>query len=445
MTVREFNFDGLIGSTHNYAGLSYGNVASATHQHRPSHPREAALQGLQKMQTLAALGCGQAILPPLRRPRPGFLRQLGFVGGTDAQLIQSAHRVAPELVAACYSAASMWTANAATVSPSVDCADHRLHLSPANLASTLHRSLEADETTRILRAIFANENEFTVHDPLPSAVALSDEGAANHTRLCDKHGNAGIEIFVYGSDPLNPLAPKPEKFPARQTRLAAESSARRHQLDPAVTLHWQQNPVAIDAGVFHNDVISVGNQNVLLCHECAFVDQTRRLTELRSLFGSKFDAQLYVIEFSNAELPLADAVRSYLFNSQLVTRPDGNMTLICPIECSEIESARRCTERILQEPNPVDDVRFLNLRQSMNNGGGPACLRLRVVLTESQVGQIHPGVVLTDRLASELEVWIQRHYRETLSPVDLVDPNLLVESWDAIDDLSRILGLRLVE
>jgi succinylarginine dihydrolase len=438
--AREYNFDGLIGPTHNYAGLSFGNIASATHQHQPSQPRAAAIQGLQKMRMLAETGIGQCVLPPLRRPRIELLRQLGFGGKQDSDVIAAAYRADPVLVAVCYSAANMWTANAATVSPSPDCDDGRLHLTPANLSSTMHRSLEGPSTTRVLRAIFSG-NEFVVHDPLPSAVGLSDEGAANHTRLCDDFGAAGLEFFVFGCDATDPANIAPTKFPARQTRLASEAVARLHQLRSDNVLLWQQNPLAIDAGVFHNDVISVGNQNLLLCHELAFVDQTKCLDDAKKMYADRFGSPLHVIEFSSKELHPDDGVRSYLFNSQLVTRPDGKMTMVCPIECEEIEAAHRCTQRILAETNPVDEVKFMNLRQSMNNGGGPACLRLRVVLTESQQAKIHQGVVLTERLAQELESWIEAHYRETIVPDDLRDPKLLDESFAALEALAPILQL----
>ena len=286
--IREFNFDGLIGPTHNYAGLSYGNMASAKHKRKASSPQQAALQGLAKMKAMADLGIGQAILPPLRRPRFEFLRELGFVG-TNEQLLEQSHAVDPALLATCYSASNMWTANAATVSPSNDCEDGRLHLTTANLSSTLHRSIEHPSTSRLLNFIFSAEQHFAVHPALPSQAGLRDEGAANHTRLCPpnfQNSTAGLELFVYGADPLNQESAAPEKFPARQTKLASESIARLHQLDPANTFFLQQSPQAIDAGVFHNDVISVGNQNVLLCHEFSFVDQDDQLQRVRDRFQS---------------------------------------------------------------------------------------------------------------------------------------------------------------
>jgi len=438
--MREYNFDGLVGLTHNYAGLSFGNLASASHQQQISHPRLAALQGLEKMKTVASLGIGQAILPPLLRPDLDMLRNLGFTGKTDGELISQTFRVSPQLVANCYSAANMWTANAATVSPSIDCEDGKLNLTPANLASTLHRSLEAEQTPHNLHRIFADTDHFVVHPPLASIVALTDEGAANHTRLCPQHDQPGIEIFVYGIDWLRPETPRPQKFPARQTRLACEAIGRRHQLSPDRTLYWQQSPIAIDSGVFHNDVISVGNQNVLLVHELAFVDQPQRLQELTDLYHKLYDSELFIIEFSQQELPLLDAVKSYLFNSQLVTRPEGGMSLICPAECQQVPTAKRAIDRLLSDYNPVDEVRFLDLRQSMNNGGGPACLRLRVPLTEPQSQKIDQGVILTDSLAEQLTGWIHQHYRESLHPRDLADPQLISESKAAYQSLMKILG-----
>ena len=440
MSTSEFNFDGLIGPTHNYAGLSFGNVASETHRNQPSSPRAAALQGLAKMKYVADLGISQCVLPPLRRPRFEFLRELGF-SGTDRQLIEKAFATDPVLLATCYSASNMWSANAATVSPSVDCHDGRLHVTTANLSSTMHRAIEHHSTLRNLRAIFKDDRRFIVHSALPSQLALADEGAANHVRICPNHSQAGLELFVFGADKTGIPANLPEKFPARQTRLASEAVARRHQLAIDRVGFIQQNPAAIDAGVFHNDVISVGNENVLLCHELAFVDQRAQLQAIAALFEREFGSPFYVIELSSDEISIADAVASYLFNSQLLTRPDGGMTLICPIECQEIPVAQRCTERIVNGDNPIDQVAFLDLRQSMNNGGGPACLRLRVVLDEAQQSAIHQGVVFTDRLYENLTDWVNANYRDQLLPEDLRDPQLVEESLRAIERLASILDL----
>ena len=435
----EINFDGLVGPTHNFAGLSFGNVASSSNRNRASSPRSAALQGLKKMQFVAGLGVQQAVLPPLHRPDLKFLHHLGF-RGTPRQMLESAWKANPVWVACCYSASNMWTANAATVSPSPDTSDSRLHLTPANLSSTLHRSIEPKSTFRVLSAIF-NGKHFEVHPPLESCDALSDEGAANHTRLGPSHQGKCFEMFVYGREALNKSALTPSKFPARQTLESCQAIARRHGLDSNFCFYFQQTPTAIDAGVFHNDVISVGNENVLLVHELAFVNQALGLSDLKRRFESEFEQELFVVEFSDAEVPLKDAVQSYLFNSQLVSRPDGGMTLVCPLEAQENPNSFAATERLIAEPNPVDSVEFLELRQSMNNGGGPACLRLRVAMSEAEQATLHQGVLFNESLSEKLTNWIETHYRDELSPADLADPQLMDETASATESLMQILEL----
>ena len=392
------------------------------------------------MKFLADLGSGQCVLPPQLRPRLDLLRQLGF-NGSESQLIERAHAADPVLLAVCYSASNMWTANAATVSASADCEDKRLHLTPANLASTLHRSLEPPATTRVLRAIFSDETHFVVHEPLPATMVLTDEGAANHTRLTPCHGDPGIELFVFGHAPMNRTIEGPKKYPARQTLESCLAIARRHGLNPAMSMFIQQTPKAIDGGVFHNDVIAVGNLNMFLCHADAFVQQAEIFAQIKEQYKRSFDSRMHIVEFSNREISLEETVSSYLFNSQLITRPDGPTTLVCPLDCKENQSAHRCIQRLISEDNPVDRVEFFDLRQSMNNGGGPACLRLRVVLTEEQQARMHQGVILTTELYEQLVAWVEKHYREELQPDDLRDPSLLNETRSAIGELATILDL----
>jgi succinylarginine dihydrolase len=440
MTAREVNFDAIIGPTHNYAGLSAGNVASQQNRGAVSRPREAALQGLAKMKQAAELGVSQAILPPQPRPDLLTLRRLGF-SGTDADVVATAAKTEPALLAACYSASSMWAANAATVSPSADSADPpyaRCHITPANLASHFHRTLEVPQTAAVLRQIFRGPR-FVHHDPLPASPPIGDEGAANHTRLCHQYGEPGIELFVYGRRGLDKSSAAPAKFPARQTLEASQAIARLHRLDPPRTLFIQQNPEAIDAGVFHNDVIAVGNRDVLFCHEKAFVDQPAVLDSLCQTFADICGGELRVIEVTEKQVPLADAVKSYLFNSQLLTRPDGESVLLVPTECMNTPSTRAYLANHFGIPIHVAD-----LRQSMRNGGGPACLRLRVVLTNDERADVASGICWTPALHDRLSEWVAYHYRETLSPDDLADPALITENRVAMGELERILGLKLL-
>lgn len=437
MPTREFNFDGIVGPTHNYAGLSYGNVASMKNANAPSNPRAAALEGLAKMRVLHSLGLGQAVLPPHERPHVPTLKRLGFTG-SDSQVIEKAFKVDPTLLACVSSASPMWTANAATVSASSNTNDHKVHLTPANLVTQFHRSIEATTTTRILRAIFKGENHFIVHDPLPATSHFADEGAANHTALCPSPGEAGLELFVDGRNGFI-ASTQPTKFPARQTRHANIALARSHQLANDRTMFIQQNPVAIDGGAFHNDVVAVGHANVLLLHELAWVDQHSAIEKMQLWFDAH-GSNLHVVEIKSDELPLADAVSSYLFNSQMVTISPGEMVLIAPVEARHAK-AQATIERILESKSPIRRVEFVDVRQSMRNGGGPACLRLRVSMNDVEQQAMHQGVIFNDQLDQQLATWITKHYREHLAPDELCDPDLLSESRDALDELTRLLGL----
>ncbi|VVD65104.1 N-succinylarginine dihydrolase [Pandoraea soli] len=437
----EANFDGLVGPTHNYAGLSFGNVASANNANRVSNPREAALQGLAKMKALADLGYAQGVLPPQERPSVALLRTLGF-SGNDRTVIREAARTAPELLGAACSAASMWTANAATVSPSADTADGRVHFTAANLCSKLHRAFEHETTSRVLRTAFPDEARFAHHDALPGWPSLGDEGAANHTRLCGAYGERGVEFFVYGRDDLA-SAPVPRRFPARQTLQASQAVARLHGLAADDVVFAQQHPDAIDAGVFHNDVIAVGNGNVLFCHARAFVDQAAVLATLRERLAAR-GTSLEVVEVGTDDVSIEDTVGSYLFNSQLLARApaaDGGMSLVVPQECRERPAVWRFLESLVASGGPIRELHVFDLRESMRNGGGPACLRLRVVLTDDERKATHPGLWIDDARYATLTEWVKRHYRDRLALGDLADPALLDESRSALDDLTQLLDL----
>jgi len=433
--LREINFDGIPGPTHNYAGLARGNLAASRNARLVANPRAAALQGLAKMRALHARGFPQAVLPPHERPDVGALRALGFAG-SDAAVLAQAATSAPALLAACSSAAAMWAANAATVSPSADTADARVHFTPANLVTHFHRSLEAPATTRILRAVFRDAARFAVHDPLPAVPQFGDEGAANHTRFVPDAGAGGVEFFVFGRyGSGNGIVPA--NFPARQTFDASAAIARRHSLDPARTVFAQQHPAAIDAGVFHNDVIAVGHGTLLFCHERAFLDQHAVLADLAAHVGPTFRP----IVVRDSELGMADAVATYLFNSQLLTNPDGQMTLVAPEECREHARVAAYLDQLTRRGTGIAEVLTFDLRQSMKNGGGPACLRLRVVLNEDERAAIRARVFLDDALSDALEIWIRRHYRDRLAPEDLADSELLGESRRALDELTQLLQL----
>ncbi|MGA1341999.1 MAG: N-succinylarginine dihydrolase [Hyphomonas sp.] len=431
----EVNFDGLIGPSHNYGGLSDGNLASARNAGDVSNPREAAVQGLEKMRTLLRAGLVQGVLPPLGRPNFDLLSAAGF-SGTDAQMIDAAARRAPRLLKVAYSASGMWTANAATVSPSADTDDARLHLTTANLATMLHRSLEHPDTTAALISIFSSEDHFAVHGALPGHADFADEGAANHVRLCAEHGAPGVELFVYGREAGESTA----GFPARQTRLASEAVARSHCLDPARVVFVRQGRRAIEAGAFHNDVVCVGALGTLFFHELAFEDTAGTLDALRRAAKGRFDLQPVMV--AEADVPLADAIQAYLFNSQLLQLPDEDgLVLVAPTETRDTPSTRAYCERLVQSGGPISRIEYVDVRQSMRNGGGPACLRLRVVMTEGELEACHQGVLLDEARIDELQACVNATYRDRLSPADLADPAFADECRAARDGLLRVLEL----
>ncbi|MEO6353432.1 MAG: N-succinylarginine dihydrolase [Burkholderiaceae bacterium] len=441
-TTREFNFDGLVGPSHNYAGLSFGNVASFNNVKSCSNPKQAALQGLAKMRALAARGFAQAVLPPQLRPDFRLLRSIGF-GGSDAEVLARAATDAPVILACAYSASPMWSANAATVSPSADSGDGRVHFTVANLNNKLHRSYEHTQTARALRSIFRDGTRFAVHDALPATPAFGDEGAANHTRLCAAHGAAGVEMFVYGRvefDAAAEATTTPQRFPARQTLEASQAVARLHGLQPQRTVFIQQDPAVIDQGVFHNDVIAVGNGNVLFYHQQAFLDESATISALHIALADT-GAQLQPIRVDSAQVSVVDAIASYLFNSQLLSKQDGRMALVVPQECQENQAVARYLNALTLSGGPIDELISFDLRQSMRNGGGPACLRLRVALTEAEAAAMHQGVVMTEGLYARLVTWVEHHYRDRLAPQDLADPLLAIEIQSALEELSMILGL----
>lgn len=428
----EVQFDGLPGPTHHFGGLSHGNLASTGNAGFRSHPRAAARQGLAKMRAVLELGVVQALLPPLARPDLDFLRGCGFVGSERATLV-GAEADAPRLLRWAQSSAAMWTANCATVAPGVD-SDGTTRLAVANLVATAHRQLEAAPRAAMLRRILGGAEGVAVVDPLPALTALADEGAANHCRLAPgDHGNPGVHLFVHGRADGLPADRLPGRFPARQSREASAAVARLLALPAPRVLHARQDPRAIDAGAFHNDVVMVADRDRALLHEHALVDQDRVLAQLRALVPG---LRAHVV--ASADLPLDEAVRSYLFNSQLLTTPSG-VVLVAPAQAAE-GAAGRAVAR-LRDDGLIDRALHLDLGESMANGGGPACLRLRVPLTRAQLAGVAPGVLLdADRIAA-LEAWVDRHYRVELRAEDLADPALLDEGRRALDELTALLGL----
>ena len=415
--IKEINFDGIVGPSHNYAGLSPGNLAATANAGNVARPRAAALQGIAKMRANLALGLVQGVLLPHPRPDHAWLGALhSDYAAADAHLRARA-----------LSASAMWAANAATVSPPADTMDGRCHLSVANLVTMPHRSHEWPATLAQLRVAFADP-AFAVHGPVPAP--FGDEGAANHMRLAPAHDAPGVEVFVYG-DGGGP-------FPARQHVEASRAVARAHTLDPARTLFVQQSPEAIAAGAFHNDVVAVANERVLLAHEQAFADRDGFYAALRRSLP-----EVEIVEVPAAEVGLADAIGSYLFNAQLVTPADGQQTLIVPGEARDNPRVWRWIERHLAGNGPIRRVHVVDVRESMANGGGPACLRLRVACDPARVD---PRFLVDDGRLDRIAGVIERHWPEEIAADAIGDPALIarIEAarhalLDAMD-LSELAG-----
>lgn len=411
MTAVEINFDGIVGPSHNYAGLSLGNLAATANAGAASYPRAAALQGLEKMRANRALGLAQGFLLPLPRPKTAFLEALG-------------HPDDPALRAAAWSASAMWTANAATVSPAPDTADGRCHLTPANLATMPHRSLEWPDTARQLRLAFADSRHFARHDAVPAC--FGDEGAANHMRMTASHDAPGIEIFVFGRSG--------GAFPARQHEQASRAVARLHGLAPDRVLFAEQNPAAIAAGAFHNDVVAVANERALFAHEEAFADPDVLYAQIRERLP---ETEIVIVPTS--AVSLAEAVKSYLFNAQLVTLPgSAGMALVVPQEAWDSPAVHRWLEALLAGNGPIRRVIPVDVRQSMANGGGPACLRLRVV---ADPGTVDPRFLLGERNADAIAAIVARHWPEQIDPGEIGSRSLAEAVTSARAALLQALDL----
>ena len=407
MALVEINFDGIIGPSHNYAGLSLGNLASSSNAGAASYPKAAALQGIEKMRTNLRLGLAQGFLMPLDRPNKNWLDGLSV----------DMHSAEPHIRAAAFSASAMWAANAATVSPAPDTQDGRCHLSAANLMTMAHRSHEWPGTLAQLKLAFADEQYFAVHGPVPAP--FGDEGAANFMRLCPSHGESGIEIFVYGKTG--------GPFPARQHLEASKAIARAHRLDPVKTLFVQQSETAIAAGAFHNDVVAVANEHVLFTHEYAFEHPEQTYADIKRLMP---DAEIIIVPANRVSL--ADAIQSYLFNAQLVTLPEGGMALILPSEAQQNDRVWGWLTEMAGSNGPIRKLVPVDVRQSMANGGGPACLRLRVVADPTTVD---PRFIADEAKLDHLAAIVAAHWPETIAPNQLADPALVKQVQSARDAL----------
>jgi len=440
--MTEVSFEGIAGPSHSFGGLALGDFASMASAGRKSHPRAAAKQCIYKIRLLLQNGVPVVILPPHERPALWFLRSLGYQG-TDQEVLQSVVRSAAWLVPIIYSSSGMWCANSATVVPSADSTDGRCHVIVANLAANFHRSLEPPFVFEILQKILPASAGFAVQPNIPGDVNLWDEGAANHVRL--SQDGAGLHLFVHGRNAGQNVAklirdPGRDHVLPRQTNEASLAVARLAKLPLERLVLGQQNQAAIDQGVFHNDVSCMSIGTTLIVHDQAFHEWAGLRQELDRRVTGLGLGPLQVIEVAGHEMSLAEAVRTYFFNSQLVAAPDDRLLMLCPACCRESGQAKTALDKMHSTLGSRLTTEFVDLSESLANGGGPACLRLRVAMTHEQLRAIPRAFVAHQALLDRLEAAVERFYREDLVLEDLKDPEFARECFSALDEMARLLG-----
>ena len=427
----EINFDGIIGPTHNYAGLSQGNLASQKNLHQTSNPQAAALQGLDKMRLIMEQGIPQGFFLPHERPHIPTLRKLGF-GGTDEEVINQVAKKNPALLKNIYSASSMWAANAATFSPSIDSYDQNIHITPANLNSMFHRSIEHEFTKVQLELMFGVAAQ--VHAPIKNISGYGDEGAANHLRVSAQHLKPGFQIFVFGSSAFEVH----QGIIARQAEEVSQAVSTQHQLDPDRVLFLKQNEQAINSGSFHNDIVSLANEEVFIFHQEAFADRVELERVLHHLKDHVMG--FHPIEILSEDISLDNLVSSYLLNSQLITVKNNEMMMLLPEEVQNHPNCMRWLDEI-RSSSPIKHLEFVDIRQSMMNGGGPACLRFKTVVNSDEFDQINKKFILSPEKLMNMRALVSKHFRDKLNPEDLLDIKLMQESFSFLDELTQLLEL----
>ena len=427
----EINFDGLIGPTHNYAGLSQGNLASQKHLNQTSNPKAAALQGLDKMRLIMDQGIPQGFFLPHERPHLMTLRAIGF-GGTDEEVFNQAAKKNPALLKNVYSASSMWSANAATFSPSIDSNDQKIHITPANLNSMFHRSIEHEFTKTQLELMFGGVAK--VHEPIKNISGYGDEGAANHLRVSAQHLMPGFQIFVYGSSAFEVH----QGIIARQAEEISQAVSTQHQLDPDRVLFLKQNEQAIHSGSFHNDIVSLANEEIFIFHQEAFADRVELERVLHQL--KDHVKGFHPIEILSKDISLDDLVSSYLLNSQLITVKNNEMMMLLPEEVQNHGNCMKWLEEI-KSSSPIKRFEFVDIHQSMMNGGGPACLRFKAVVNSDELDKINKKFLLSPEKLINLRALVSKHYRDRINPDDLLDIKFMEESYLFLDELTQLLGI----
>jgi succinylarginine dihydrolase len=195
-----------------------------------------------------------------------------------------------------------------------------------------------------------------------------------------------------------------------------------------------QSEAAIAAGAFHNDVVAVANEHVLFAHEQAFEDRPTFYAELKRLLP-----EAEIIEVPAARVSLEDAVKSYLFNAQLISLPDeGGMALVLPEEARDTPSVWSWLQELTAGNGPVRRLCVVDVRESMANGGGPACLRLRVAADPATIDR---RFLLNQRKLDRIAECVGEQWPDRIAPDDLRDMELCRRIEGAREALLDLLDL----
>ena len=432
--------EGLVGPQHLFGGLSLGNLASMNHAEIPSSPRAAALESLSKMEILLDRDIPVAVYLPQPRLCWRSLRRLGFHGSKEELLAQASKTEHSIWLRRCSSSSNMWAANAATIIPSNDSLDEQTHIIIANLSAMYHRSIEAPYTTAYFEEVFASHRDIQIHEALAAHSELGDEGAANHTRL--SIDSTFLHLFAYGklTDTVGTTTSKSKPFPARQAFEASSAVARLGQLKEDNALFLKQSEYGIRSGAFHTDVLAVGAAHVFLMHEAAFEDLDSSIQKIKAKLP-----ELHIVCATEKELPIKNAVAAYPFNSQLIKISEKQFLLIAPEESETDPFCRRFLERCqhdLAQKAQIDlELIYTSLKQSMSNGGGPACLRLRLLLPEKTIEKLKNTVLLDHSKLAQLRQIVQNRYPSRFTIAQLSDALVHDYNAETIDEICSLFAV----
>ena len=310
----------------------------------------------------------------------------------------------------------------------MDNIDNAIHITVANLNSMMHRSIEPKFTYKMLKRIL--NKKVNINKSLLNLPNIGDEGAANHIRIAERHNVPGYQIFVYSSENISHA-----KTIERQSLIGSKLIARKNCVEDQRVFYLQQSNRAIRYGSFHNDIVSTANENIFIYHEEAF-ESTQELKVILAKL-KKLVPNFKPIKILNSEIDLQTIVSSYLLNSQLISLPSGGMMFLLPSEVKQYPNCMQWLEKISAEEE-IKKIKFIDVKQSMRNGGGPACLRLRMIFNENEISSVNKNFLLDDNKIDLLTNLIENKYRDRLQPDDLLDPNLADESLEILDALTKI-------